>query len=269
MRKFPEEIHVISKTRKFIKIRASLLLLAIATLTLVGPNHAQADCTERACIDVYVEDGQIVIEGKKLGSSAKPGATKAVKPPAKKPINKPTNKTTVKPRTPKPIQSKPAKPKPIKPKPTKRPKPSGSPSKVTDSLADKILQSLPTLQVAYQPEGAALVRVPVIFFTDLPTFFNKDFKILGETVRINVKPRSLWNFGDGNTLLTSKPGKPYPDAEITHSYSVPGTYLVSVSTIWQGSFTIGDVTKEIPGTIRQLSAVEVKVVGASTRFVGK
>lgn len=280
MRKFPEEIHVISKTRKFLKIRASLLLLSIATLTLVGPNHAQADCTERACIDVYVEDGQIVIEGKKLGSSAKPGATKSVKPPAKKPINKPTNKPsnkpTVKPLTPKPkpiqqkpVQTKPAKPKPIKPKPTKRPKPSGSPSKVTDSLADKILQSLPTLQVAYQPEGAALVRVPVIFFTDLPTFFNKDFKILGETVRINVKPRSLWNFGDGNTLLTSKPGKPYPDAEITHSYSVPGTYLVSVSTIWQGSFTIGDVTKEIPGTIRQLSAVEVKVVGASTRFVGK
>jgi hypothetical protein len=125
------------------------------------------------------------------------------------------------------------------------------------------------LQVAYQPEGKVLQKVPVIFFTDIPSQFNKDFKILGVPVRINVKPRSLWNFGDGTTLLTSKPGRPYPAIDITHSYSVPGTYLVSVATIWSGSFTVAGVTQEIPGAIRQMSAVEVKVVGASTKFVGK
>ena len=88
-------------------------------------------------------------------------------------------------------------------------------------------------------------------------------------MKINVKPRSLWHFGDGSILITSKPGRPYPARDITHSYSVPGTYTVSVATIWSGTFTVAGVTKEIPGTIEQESAIAVKVVGASTKFVGK
>ena len=136
-------------------------------------------------------------------------------------------------------------------------------------MADRILESLPTLQVAYQPEGAALIRVPVIFFTDLPTFFNKTYRIIGIPVSVNLKPNSLWDFGDGSKLITSKAGKPYPSTEITHSYSVPGIYVVKVSTIWTGSYTIAKQTFPINGRIEQESVVEVKVVGAATKFVGK
>jgi hypothetical protein len=136
-------------------------------------------------------------------------------------------------------------------------------------LADKILQSLPTLQIAYQPQGKALPKLPVIFWSDMPTFFNKDFRILGQRVSVNLKPKSLWSFGDGSLLITDKSGKPYPSTEITHSYSVPGTYAVLVKTIWEGSFTVDGVTFPISGTIHQQSGVDVKVVGASTKFVGK
>lgn len=236
-----------------------LIFLLILTF-LVTPTPAMADCTSKACIDVYVEDGKIVIDGKRNGVTITP------KPRTAKPTYAPYKSSTpkIKP-TKSAIAIKPApRIRSYKPR-TSTPKP----RRTTPTLADKILQSLPTLQVAYQPEGAALIKVPVIFFTDLPSSFTKDIKILGELVKIKVKPRSLWNFGDGSVLLTSKPGRPYPATDITHSYSVPGTYLVTVATIWSGTFTIAGVTKEIPGAIRQVSAVDVKVVGASTKFVGK
>ena len=236
-----------------------LIFLLILSL-LVTPTPAMADCTSKACIDVYVEDGKIVIDGKRNGitATARPRSAKPTNTPYKSaaPKIKPTKSATAIKAAPR-IRS-------YKPR-TSTPKPRRS----TPTLADKILQSLPTLQVAYQPEGAALIKVPVIFFTDLPTSFTKDIKILGELVKIKVKPRSLWNFGDGSVLLTSKPGRPYPATDITHSYSVPGTYLVTVATIWSGTFKIAGVTKEIPGAIRQVSAVDIKVVGASTKFVGK
>ncbi|MFM7860408.1 MAG: PKD domain-containing protein [Candidatus Nanopelagicaceae bacterium] len=236
-----------------------MLIFALIVALLITPMPAVADCTSKACIDVYVEDGKIVIDGKRNGvtSTPKPRQTRvkrSVKPEVTPTATKKatTNIPSYRPRT-----------------STPRPKRSNKIQRGTPTLADKILQSLPTLQVAYQPEGAALIKVPVIFFTDLPSSFTKDIEILGELVKIKVKPRSLWNFGDGSILLTSKPGRPYPATDITHSYSVPGTYLVTVATIWSGTFTIAGITKEIPGAIRQVSAVDVKVVGASTKFVGK
>jgi len=228
------------------------LLIALITLNssvIIGAQPAIAECTTKTCISVYVEDGKIVIDAKRNGATSTPkpriATTKA--PVVRKRVTlKSTYKPTYKPRTSKP-----------------------SVKRSSPSLADKILQSLPTLQVAYQPEGTVLPKVPVIFFTDLPKDFQKGFKILGESVKIIVKPRSLWNFGDGFVLVTSKPGAPYPSRDITHSYSVPGTYLVTVSTIWSGTFTVAGITTEIPGKIEQNSYVEVKVVGAGTKFVGK
>ena len=237
--------------------RTCFILISLFISQLCFEMPALADCTTKTCIDVYVQDGKIVIDAKRNGvtTSPKPRATISSRP-----------SRSYKPRTPKPIPSATATAtrRTYKPR-TSSPRPRQS----SPSLADKILQSLPTLQVAYQPEGSVLTKVPVIFFTDLPTSFQKGFRLLGESVKISVKPRSLWNFGDGSILITSKPGRPYPSRDITHSYSVPGTYIVSVATIWSGTFTIAGVTKEIPGTIEQESTIEVKVVGASTKFVGK
>ena len=220
-------------------------LLFILILSLFPISEAAADCTSKVCVDVYTENGQLVIEAKKNGSTStpKPRVASTVVP---KPKPTTTRKYSYKPRT-------------------STPKPRSS----TKSLADKVLQTLPTLQVAYQPAGKVLPRIPVIFFTDLPTFFNKDYRILGQKVSVNVKPQSMWSFGDGSILVTNKAGKPYPSTEITHSYSVPGTYTVGVATIWTGDFTVDGVTVPINGAIRQYTAVDVKVVGAGTKFVGK
>ena len=225
---------------------------------LFGISKASAECQSKACIEVYVKDGKLVIDGRKDGSTTKS-------------TPRPTPKISFKP-SPKPLPKLTSGSISTKPKsspPRKTYKPSSSPKVTTPSMADRILQSLPTLQVAYQPEGTALIRVPVIFFTDLPTFFNKTYRIIGIPVSVNLKPNSLWDFGDGSKLITNKAGKPYPSTEITHSYSVPGIYVVKVSTIWTGSYTIAKQTFPINGRIEQESVVEVKVVGAATKFVGK
>ncbi|MFM8621266.1 MAG: hypothetical protein ACKOCL_04555 [Candidatus Nanopelagicaceae bacterium] len=219
--------------------------LLILFLTLIPVTTAHAECTDKVCINVYTENGQLVIEGKKNGATAS-ASPRIATTSAPKPRPTATKKYVYKPRT-----------------STPKPRTSGK------SLADKILQSLPTLQVAYQPEGKVLTRVPVIFWSDLPTFFNKDFKILGQTVSVNLKPKSLWSFGDGTALITNKVGKPYPSTEISHSYLVPGTYTVLVKTIWDGSFTVDGVEFPINGSINQNTGVDVKVVGAGTKFVGK
>ena len=226
-------------------MRKFILILALISFPISAATAAEPNCTSKVCVNVYTENGQLVIEGKKLGATAtpipRPATTIAPKP---KPTA--TRKYTYKPRTTAP-----------------------KPRNTSNSLADKILQSLPTLQIAYQPQGKVLPKLPVIFWSDIPTFFNKDFRILGQRVSVNLKPKSLWSFGDGSLLITDKSGKPYPSKEITHSYSVPGTYAVLVKTIWEGSFTVDGVTFPINGAIHQQSGVDVKVVGASTKFVGK
>ena len=228
-------------------MRKYILILALISIPISSATAAEPNCTSKVCVNVYTENGQLVIEGKKIGATATPTPRVATTvAPAPKPKPTATRKYTYKPRTTAP-----------------------KPRNTSNSLADKILQSLPTLQIAYQPQGKVLPKLPVIFWSDIPTFFNKDFRILGQRVSVNLKPKSLWSFGDGSVLITDKSGKPYPSKEITHSYSVPGTYAVLVKTIWEGSFTVDGVTIPINGAIHQQSGVDVKVVGASTKFVGK
>ena len=243
-------------------MRKALVKLATLAMVLNFPATAMAQCTDKACVEVSVKDGQILIEGKRKGSttSPKPAVTRSYSYRATaKSSSRPKSVASTKVTTRATIKSH------LSAKPSSKP----IPGKTTPSLSDRILQSLPTLQVAYQPEGKVLTRVPVIFFTDLPTFFNKTFRILGVPVRIDVHPSSLWDFGDGSKLITNKPGRPYPATDISHSYSVPGIYLVKVETIWTGTYTIAGFTEPIIGAIRQSTAVDLKVVGASTRFVGK
>ena len=226
-------------------MRKFILILALISIPISSTSAAEPNCTSKVCVNVYTENGQLVIEGKKIGATSTPTPRPATTI-APKPKPTATRKYTYRSRTSAP-----------------------KPRNTSNSLADKVLQSLPSLQIAYQPQGKVLPKLPVIFWSDLPTFFNKDFRILGQRVSVNLKPKSLWSFGDGSLLITDKSGKPYPSKEITHSYSVPGTYAVLVKTIWEGSFTVDGVTFPINGAIHQQSGVDVKVVGASTKFVGK
>ena len=236
------------------------LIIALLLTTISPSAHAQ-DCIERACIDVYTQDGKIVIEGRK-GTGA---LQKKEVAPAPSKTRKPISKRTFTP-PPKPTGS--AKPKIItatkKPIVKKRIKPEVAPT--ATSLSDKLIEILPTAGIAYSPSFQPLIKVPVFFWSDIPTIVTKKIEIVGEVVEVSLKPTFIWHYGDGIFFITRDAGAPFPDGQIQHAYSNPGHYLIQLVTSWDGEFTVQGVKNRIPGKIESVSILPITVVAAPTRF---
>ena len=246
------------------KLMICLLLSLLAPLNTASA----ADCVDAACIDVYTQDGQIIIEGKKgSGPKAKP---RTVKPPAPKPkvvkpifpelIPRPTATPTPKP-TP-PTKSIPKRTYKPRTKPTLKPK-----AEESVSLNDRLIKLLPTGGIAYQPEVEPLVNVPIYFWSDLPTQFATRVTVVGEVVDVLLRPGFVWSFGDGTFLSTTDAGGPYPNGKIKHTYKNPGSYPITLVQSWNGNWTHNGTTRAITGTIKTTVFAVVTVVIAPTRFM--
>jgi hypothetical protein len=235
--------------------------ILITTATISAPLALAEECQVNACVDVYTQDGKIIIEGRKGGTTSvapRPVPTvkatpkkvlpKKVAPPVKKKVVPPKPKVTTK-----------AVPK----KSTPTPQP---PVAQTASLNDRLIKALPTAGIAYQPEYEPLVDVPVFLWTDLPTTFMTQVKIVGEIVDVALRPSFTWSFGDGTFLSTTDVGGPFPDGKIKHTYSNPGTYLVTLISTWNGTYTHNSQTRAITGTVKTTSIVTITVVNSPTRF---
>ncbi len=239
-------------------------LIALSLLLLVTPTlHSVAfadECLTTACVDVYTQDGKIIIEGRKGSVSAPPAKSaptkkaapvqpkKVVPPPVKKKVSPPTPKVTKK-----------AAPK----KSTPTPQP---PVAQSASLNDRLIKALPTAGIAYQPEFEPLVDVPVYMWTDLPTSFMTQVKIVGEIVDVALRPSFTWSFGDGTYLSTTDVGGPFPDGKIKHTYSNAGTYVVTLISTWNGTYTHNAQTRAITGSVKTTSLVTITIVNSPTRF---
>jgi hypothetical protein len=240
-------------------IRAIAFIAFIALLSPIAV-HAE-ECQSTVCVDVYTQDGKIIIEGRKGGSSTS----------VPKPAPQVTKKAT-------PTQAAPVKPKPVKPKAVvkppvvKKPIPKKStptpqpPVTQTASLTDRLIKSLPTAGIAYQPEYEPLVGVPVYMWTDLPTSFMTQVKIVGEIVDVALRPSFTWSFGDGTFLSTTDLGAPFPNGKIQHTYSQAGTYAITLISTWNGTYTHNAQTRAITGTVKTTSIVMITVVTSPTRF---
>jgi len=244
-----------------------LTIYLLFTLFVPMNTARAADC-EKACIDVYTQDGQIIIEGKKGSGPKAKAKPRAVKSPTPKP-------TTVKPTfpelTPRPTATPSPKPTPkrtykprIKPtvKPTLKPKATSS-----VSLNDRLIKLLPTGGIAYQPEAEPLVNVPIYFWSDLPTQFATRVTVVGEVVDVLLRPGFVWSFGDGTFLSSKDAGGPYPNGKIKHTYKNPGVYPIILVQSRNGHWTHNGTTRAITGTIKTTVFAVVTVVIAPTRFM--
>jgi hypothetical protein len=195
--------------------KLSKLIALVIALVLVSPaSPARAgDCEIKTCIEVYVKDGRLVIEGRR-GSG-------------------PTSSSTT------PAQS----------------------------LFDKLVESIPTSGISYQPSFSPLVKTPVYFWSDVPTVLTKRVKILDEIVDIKLKPNFIWHYGDGVIFATRDVGAAFPDGKIQHTYSRPGHYLIELVTHWSGEFTVSGVSTPIPSELISLAILPISVVTAPIRFV--
>ena len=237
-----------------------ILKVLIVSALLLNANPAlAADCIEKACIEVYTQDGHIVIEGRK-GSGAKSTTIIPAPPKSAAPKVKSTRKPVAKPPAAK------ANKKPVIKKPRKKPVAKKTAAAPT-SLEDKLIESIPTAGISYQPSFSPLVQTPVYFWSDIPTVVRKKVEIVGEVVNVRLRPTFIWHYGDGVIYMTRKVGAPYPDGEIRHTYSKPGHYLIELITRWDGEFTIDGISARIPGEITTVSVLPITVVAAPIRFM--
>jgi hypothetical protein len=84
-----------------------------------------------------------------------------------------------------------------------------------------------------------------------PNVQTLETELLDTPVSVRAIPTSYhWDLGDGNTITTTKPGKPYPSEEISGTYSGEGWYDVRLTTTFAGQFSVdGGEWQDIDGTI--------------------
>ncbi len=110
---------------------------------------------------------------------------------------------------------------------------------------------LPAPTLRLQPDGGwVLVNIDTIVMTDAATVPLRT-TLAGFGVDVEAVPQSFtYDFGDGHSLRTTSPGRPYPEHDTSHAYEAPGTYTVTLTTTWAGRYRVdGDPTwREVTGT---------------------
>jgi hypothetical protein len=226
----------------------SLLILAFQSTAF----SIAADCS-KTCIDLTVENGELVITGKRT-----PLKPKYTPRPIARPVVSPTKKPTPK------LTGKPAHQ--VKPKPRIAPV---RKKVVRKSINDQIRQLLPTANIYSQPQSGILIREPVIFWTDSPRIFKKSLLLLDVKIDLDLSAKYLWSWGDGSTLETDLIGSPFPSFEITHTYLNSGVKKVGLMINWSGRYRLdGGVWLQIPGVITTMRSNQIQIMKARTVFTG-
>ena len=235
---------------------AFILIGSLVLTSFMAPARGD-DCAEKACITVYTENNQIIIEAKKGNTTVKKSIAQAPKKSAVKPSPKPTVR---------PLFFPPAKPVVSKPRVKRSYKPRVKKSTTSVNLSDRLTKMVPTAGVAYQPEFEPLVKTDVYFWCDLPTIFQSRVDIIGEIVDVTLRPSFTWSFGDGSVMSTTENGAAYPNGTIRHSYSKPGSYVITLLTTWNGSFTHNAQVRAVTGTVKKVAVAAITVVQGPTHF---
>ncbi|WP_337974359.1 PKD domain-containing protein [Cellulomonas sp. NTE-D12] len=124
-------------------------------------------------------------------------------------------------------------------------------------LAEFRRMTLTPSALTVQPDrGWVLVNKPTVVYTDAADQ-TLTTTILGTPVTITAHPHSYrWDFGDGAVISTTIPGRPWPQADISHPYVHTGTYTITLTTTWSATFTLADdpTPRDVPGTATTVSA---------------
>ena len=232
------------------------LVILVVTFLLFTPT-SEAECRENTCIDVSAdEEGKEVVITVKKGNA---GSSRTSSPRARATS---TARRPWIPWLPKPALTRAAAPRP---KVTSKPRIrtiSGS------QISDQVRSLLPTGTIITQPLKDPLIHEPVNFLTTVPTHFSTVIVVLRIPITIHLTALYLWDFGDGNTLVTKFPGAPYPAMLNQHTYRSAGEKKASLTVRWSGFWSAGAMSAPINGSITQRLEKEITVRPARTTFVG-
>ena len=227
--------------------------------------YGAGQCVDKTCVDVFTSDNQLVITAQK--GSKKSTAKPVVKKPIVKVIPKPKASPFV---IPKVLKKPVVKSAVVVKKPVvKKPVAKKVVAKVASaSLSDKLIKMLPAGDINFQPEQAALVNVPVYFWTQTPTRFTALVPILDVVVYVNLTPTFTWSFGDNSFFVTTTQGAPFPIGGITHTYKNSNDYQVNLKVIWRGTWSVNGVITPVSGNaITQSITRSLPVVKGPTKYI--
>lgn len=96
---------------------------------------------------------------------------------------------------------------------------------------------LPSAAIAFDPEYVGLTQLPTFFWAQgVGQVVKVNAEIAGYSITAEASPISyVWNFGDGTSATSASPGSSSGPAA-THTYTEAGTYNVSVSVEYSGTF---------------------------------
>jgi hypothetical protein len=142
--------------------------------------------------------------------------------------------------------------------------------------ADAVLNALrrvplpPSDLIVQPPNGRTLVNFDTNFYTEAAPL-DRTIRLLGQRVDLRIWPSSYeWHFGDGEAIATESAGAPYPDLEITHSYTTKGQVGPAVDTTYAAEFRVNaGPWRPVPGTVTiPGDTVALEVVEATPTLVG-
>lgn len=145
------------------------------------------------------------------------------------------------------------------------------PGALVPGVRDRFVRLVPALRPSYQPRGFGVVNVPVVLASGQPTGIGRPvFALAGHRVALVAAASWLWELGDGATVRTTRPGGAWPDVDVAHAYGRAGSFVVTVTTTWQGQFWVDGVGPFVVDgvPVTQTARVPVPVRAAHAQLLG-
>ncbi|MFM8352428.1 MAG: PKD domain-containing protein [Actinomycetales bacterium] len=115
-------------------------------------------------------------------------------------------------------------------------------AQIDEAIQESFEAELPPTSIRFQPATGILPYLPVVFQSGQPKQLAPIVSTIADRVVV-LSPVAEWSwqFGDGTRLTSDKPGAPYPDFSISHTYGRDGRFPVALTTTWRATFTIDDL----------------------------
>jgi hypothetical protein len=143
-----------------------------------------------------------------------------------------------------------------------------TPGELAGALRRPFEQLLPAQRPGFQPRVGALVQLPTIFYSGQPAGVSGTTRVFGFDVEITAEPTWTWRYEAGVTVSTALPGAPYPNKDVTHTYTTTGARTVGLTTTWRGAYTVADdPSRPIRTPVVQATTLPLRVYQARSELV--
>lgn len=115
-------------------------------------------------------------------------------------------------------------------------------AQVSIAIPDLVRQQVPALKPGSSPRSVSLTNLPTTFSSGQPAAFTTpEVTVAGTRVRLHLNPTWTWDFGHGNPLTTSDPGRTGATSPIRHRYPRRGQYRIKVDAVWNATYDVNGI----------------------------